>query len=122
MVAGGLAAGEMALPLTNIRTPRAEAAKILESNQGETGSGPKFAGDEDKYFLEGIEEVLAQWEPEVGAMPPVDKKALGLPEQCKLRPIKAKSGQVSARSPALDCISRHARPAWTQRCCPSRQC
>jgi len=95
MVAGGLAAGEMALPLTNIRTPRAEAAKILESNQGETGSGPKFAGDEDKYFLEGIEEVLAQWEPEVGAMPPVDKKALGLPEQCKLRPIKAKSGQLN---------------------------
>eukprot|EP00951_Prasinocladus_malaysianus_P034367 scaffold346267_cov46-Prasinocladus_malaysianus.AAC.1 len=54
----------------SIKTPRDDPARVLATQEGETGSGPKYAGDEDNFFLEGIEEVLAQWEPEVGRMPP----------------------------------------------------
>jgi hypothetical protein len=86
----------MDFQLMSIRTPRADSAKILKENAGETGSGPKFAGDEDKFFLEGIEEVLAQWEPEVGEMPPVDPRSLNLPHHPK--PIIALSRKVGAQA------------------------
>ena len=72
-----------------IRTPRAETATIL----ARSGSGPMFAGDEDRYFLDGIEEVLATWQPEVGGMPPIDNKALELPPR-ELAKIKTPSMKV----------------------------
>eukprot|EP00192_Tetraselmis_astigmatica_P004006 CAMPEP_0117653606 /NCGR_PEP_ID=MMETSP0804-20121206/3284_1 /TAXON_ID=1074897 /ORGANISM="Tetraselmis astigmatica, Strain CCMP880" /LENGTH=488 /DNA_ID=CAMNT_0005459799 /DNA_START=273 /DNA_END=1738 /DNA_ORIENTATION=- len=89
--------------LNSIKTPRAEHAALMaaiESDE-ETGSGPKFAGDEDRYFLDGIEEVLAQWKPEVGAMPPIDSTSLKLPTE-----TLGKINTPTAKAKALRAVLR----------------
>lgn len=86
---GDIRTGEALSTLVRIKTPRVEAKKILAlSEEDGSGSGPKFAGDEDRFFLDGIEEVLAQWNQDVGRMPPIDKAALDLPERQDLSSIK----------------------------------